>query len=433
VPQDEDAGESTAPDIVLSEALLGVLQSFDAIDLQPGDTFIHQGEASDAAYFVQSGSVLVYAETPYGELSLATHEAPRLVGEIGAFTGVARTASVKALTRVRVTRISRVQLLEVGQKYPDLLVSLIEQLSQQIASVSKAVALYTNALSALETRDCNEAIFEDLTNPPPQLVGFSTAFRRFADQISSKRRQQDEMASAAFIQRSLLPQDSIINAANDTIEVRATMRPARDVGGDFYDFFMLDDNRLAMVIGDVCGKGMPASLFMAVVVTVLRTAARDAPDAAAAMARANAQLCRDNSASLFATVFYAVLDLRSGVLEYCNCGHNAPIHLPASGEPRRLEATGLPLAVFDDSAASLSRTRIDPGDDLILFTDGVTEAFNPLEEEFGETFLIETLQSSRNLESAELVKRLFDRVDEFAEGEEQADDITCVVVRRHKV
>ena len=105
------------------------------------------------------------------------------------------------------------------------------------------------------------------------------------------------------------------------------MRPAREVGGDFYDFIPLDSNRLALVVGDVCGKGMPASLFMSVVVTVLRMAAREEQNAASAIARANALLCQDNKASMFATCFFAVLHLSEGVLEYCNCGHNAPIHL----------------------------------------------------------------------------------------------------------
>ena len=103
------------------------------------------------------------------------------------------------------------------------------------------------------------------------------------------------------------------------------------MGRNFHDFFKLDADRLAIVIGDVCGKGIPASIFMAVVVTVLRTAAREESDAASTIARANAILCRDNAASFFATAFYAVLNLRNGHLEYCNRGHNAPVHIPASG------------------------------------------------------------------------------------------------------
>ena len=169
---------------------------------------------------------------------------------------------------------------------------------------------------------------------------------------------------------------------------------------------------------------------MAVVVTVLRTAAREEPDAASTIARANALLCRDNAASFFATAFYAVLNLRNGILEYCNCGHNAPVHIPASGGPRRLAPTGLPLAMFADRSAAASCIQLNPGDYLILFTDGVTEALNPLKEEFGDCLLIETLLASRDCQATELVSRLFAAVESFAQGEAQADDIACVAIRR---
>jgi phosphoserine phosphatase RsbU/P len=421
---------STEQSLMSSEALAKVLASLRPIDLQSGDLLIQQGEASDAAYFLDSGSLLVYVETSYGPVSLATLQGPRLVGEIGALTGLARTTSVKALAPTRVFRIARAQLFELSQKSPELLMSVVRQLGQQIDSVNRAVALYTNALSALGTREFDAGILDELVNPSQQLAEFSAAFRRFADEILSKRRQEAEMASAALIQQSFLPKEAAVNVTNSDIEIRAKIRPTREVGGDFYDFFMLDADRLAIVIGDVCGKGIPASLFMAVVVTVLRSAAREERDAASTIARANTILCRDNAASLFATAFYAVLNLRNGTLEYCNCGHNAPVHIPASGEPRRLPPAGLPLGLFVDRPTAASCIQLNPGDNLILFTDGVTEALNPLKKEFGDPLLVETLLSTRNLTTAELVSRLFEAVDSFAQGEPQADDITCVAIRR---
>jgi len=423
---------SSEQSFVSSEALAKVLASLHPIDLQSGDVLIHQGDASDAAYFLNGGSLLVYVETSYGPVSLATLQGPSLVGEIGALTGLARTTSVKALTPAQVFRIARAQLFELSQKSPELLMSVVRQLGQQIDSVNRAVALYTNALAALGTREFNSKILDELANPSPQLAEFSTAFRRFADEILSKRRQEAEMASAALIQQSFLPKQSAMNVADSDVEIEAKIRPTREVGGDFYDFYMLDADRLAIMIGDVCGKGIPASLFMAVVVTVLRTAAREEPDAASTIARANTVLCRDNAASLFATAFYAVLDLRSGALQYCNCGHNAPVLIPASGEPRRLLSTGLPLALFADRPATASSIQLNPGDNLVLFTDGVTEAINPLKEEFGDSLLLETLLRDQNLTTTALVSQLFTAVDDFALGEEQADDIACVVVRRRR-
>src|SRR5215471_14487057 len=412
---------SSERSFLASEALAEVLASLRPITLNSEEMLINQGETSDAAFFLDSGSVLVFEETRYGPVTLATIQAPRLIGEIGALAGLARTASVKALTPARVFRISRAQLFELARKSPELLMAVVRQLGQQIDSVIKAVALYANALTALEKSEFDKGILDDLVNPPPEIAEFSAAFRRFADQIVSKQRQRAEMASAALIQQSFLPKESAVSLTDSDVKIAANIRPAREVGGDFYDFFRLDQGRLSIVIGDVCGKGIPASIFMAVVVTVLRTAAHEGLDVASTIERANTILCRDNAASLFATAFYGVLNLRSGIFEYCNCGHNAPVHVSASGEPSRLTATGLPLGLFADRSAATSRLQINPGDFLIMFTDGVIDALNPRKEDFGDNRLMETILSSRNLTMTELISHLFAAVDDFAQGEQQAD------------
>src|SRR5262249_45441123 len=149
-----------------------------------------------------------------------------------------------------------------------------------------------------------------------------------------------------------------------------------------------DSDRIAFAIGDVCGKGLPASLFMAVVVTVLRIAAHEEDTVTAAMARANATLCRGNAGSMFATVFFCVLDMRTGVLEYCNCGQSAPLLLSASGSVY-LTATGIPLGLFTDRPPLMAKVKIGIGESLVLYTDGVTEAMNEHREQFGETRLLE--------------------------------------------
>jgi phosphoserine phosphatase RsbU/P len=412
-----------------SEVLAPVLASLHPIELDSNEVLINQGDASDAAYYLDRGSLAVYAETNYGPVSLATIQAPRLIGEIGALTGLARTTSVKALGPARVFRVAQAQLFELTQESPELLMSVVGQLGQQIDSVNKAVALYTNALSALGRREFNPKILDDLVNPSPALAEFATAFRSFAEEILSKRRQEAEMESAALIQQSFLPKDPNLTLTNPALEIRAKIRPAREVGGDFYDFFKLDSDRLAIVIGDVCGKGIPASLFMAVVVTVLRLVAREEPNALLTMTRTNAILCRDNWAQLFATVFYAVLDLRTCTLEFCNCGQNAPVYMPHSGRLQRLAATGMPIALFDDRPPAASSIKLNPGDTIFLFTDGVTEALNPFKKEFGDDLLVQTLTKLQDLPATELLSRLFEAVRDFAGEEPQADDITCVAVR----
>lgn len=417
-------------DFITKEDFSALLDASRIIELSPGDALVRQGEASAAAWFLAEGSMCVYAETLYGDAPLAVLDAPRLIGEIGALAGLPRTASIRAQTPARLHEIERAQLVTFGRRSPDLLLAAVEQLGRQIATVNEALGLYANALKALEERSFDERILADLDNPPPALASFATVFHRFAKEIAGKRRHQDEMASAAMIQRSFLPKDDSINAKRQDVRVAAAIRPTREVGGDFYDFFTLDESRLAFVTGDVCGKGPPASLFAARVLTLLRTLGRDRPEPETVIARANALLCEENDAAMFATAFFGVLDLRSGELSYCNCGHVAPFHLTPAGDVHRLRRTGLPLAIDADLPAAAASTRLAPGDKLMLITDGVTEATDADYVEFGEERLLDLLSEAGALPPADLVKQVFVAVDAFAQSVDQADDIACLIIER---
>jgi len=398
--------------------------------LPSGTVLLRQSEASEYGFFLKSGSVSVLAETKFGTVTLATIEAPQLIGEIGVLAKLPRTATIKAASQITVVKVSGAQLLEIGLKNANLLLSVIAQLGRQIDAVNKAVGLYTSALEALEKREFDAAILEELAHPPPQLAEFSSAFQRFARQISDKRRQQDELAGAAIIQKSFLPKKSAIKAVGERIELHAAMRAARDVGGDFYDYFMLDDDRLAVCIGDICGKGISASIFMSVVITTLRTAAREEGGAAAIMARANAILARDNAACMFATVFFAIVELNTGRIEYCNCGHNPPYLINKLGQLTSLAATGLPMALYGEIIPGSAEAQLQPGEMLVLFTDGVTEAMNAASEEFGEEALMAGLEGQQAIAATQVVADVVAAVDKFANGAEQADDITLVVLKR---
>jgi serine phosphatase RsbU (regulator of sigma subunit) len=400
------------------------------VELAAETILLRQGELSEFAYFLKSGSVSVLAETKFGTVTLATIEAPQLIGEIGVLANLPRTASIKAASALTVVKISAAQLHEVGQRHPSLFLTVIAQLGRQIDAVNRTVGLYTTALSALEQREFDPAILEALSSPPPQLAEFSSAFRRFAKQISDKRRQEDELAGAAMIQKSFLPKKNALKNVFGRVELHAAMRPARDVGGDFYDYFMLDEDRLAVCIGDICGKGISASIFMSVVMTTLRTAAREEATVGAIMRRANEILARDNAACMFATVFFAVLNLKTGQLDYCNCGHNPPQVIDAQGQLTGLGTTGLPMALYGEIAPGAVEITLKAGDLLVLYTDGVTEAMNTSNEEFGDEALLSVLRGKQNLASTELVQNVFAAVDAFAAGAEQADDITLVAFRR---
>lgn len=406
-----------------------LIKGLEPVAFKAGSRLMRQGELSESAYFVSAGTVGVEAETDYGSVRLSTISAPKLLGEIAALSNLPRTASIIAVSDVEAYVVSRPRLLEFGQRRPDFLASLVGQLGKQLENVNRTLSLYSNALAALQSRDFDDKILEELSNPPPEFAEFSVAFRRFAQEIVGKRRGQDEVASAAIIQNSYLPDKQKLAGTADALSLDVRMRPARNVSGDLYDFFLLDENRVLIAIGDVCGKGIPASLFMAVVMTVLRIAAREEAGPEAMIARANAVLSRDNSTSMFATLFFAILDLRDGMIEYCNCGHNPPIIVSESGSVTSLTSTGLPLAIDPDFPATARRVQLAPTDLLVLFTDGVTEAMNRADEEFTEDRLLSALASAGTRDTERIVELIFDAIDGFVEDAEQSDDITCIALR----
>lgn len=409
-------------------ALEDMLAQLPAERLNAGDVLVRQGDVSDFACYVTEGTLAVFAESDYERVQLATLEAPRLIGELGVLAAYHRTATIEATSPVTLYRLSAEQLMDVGRAAPEFLLSVISQLGRQVDGMNRALSLYSNALSALERREFDSRILDDLAHPSPQLVTFANTFKRFANEILDKRRKDDELASAALIQRSFLPRLQALEDVAGILDLSANMRPARDVGGDFYDFFLLDEHRLAFAIGDVCGKGIPASLFMAIAISTLRSVALEERDVATTLARTNAILCRDNEASMFATLFYAVLDLRTGELEYGNCGHNAPYILSPSGMTS-LPTTGIPVGLIRGRSSKAVRLKLEKEDRLVLFTDGVTEAMNGTKDEFGNPRLEALLAAGGTLSAGDLVSRIFAEVDAFAAGEEQTDDITCLVLR----
>jgi serine phosphatase RsbU (regulator of sigma subunit) len=205
------------------------------------------------------------------------------------------------------------------------------------------------------------------------------------------------------------------------------MHPAREIGGDFYDFFLLDGDRLALTVADVSGKGIPAALFMAVSRTVLR-GGDGGDDMAGQMERANRLLAAENAAAMFVTAFHGVLDLKSGALRYCNAGHNPPYLLRAAGGREMLKATGIPFGVDGDLPYRVAETFLLPGDTLFVFSDGITEAFNPDAEEFGTDRLEDTLDKTPGRAAAELVADVLAATRDFAAGAEQSDDITALAL-----
>jgi serine phosphatase RsbU (regulator of sigma subunit)/CHASE2 domain-containing sensor protein len=259
------------------------------------------------------------------------------------------------------------------------------------------------------------------------------ADRIMAEQIAQKRAREAEMASAAAIQRAMLPNLQSSDFAESQLDIFADMIPVREVGGDLYDFVKLDGHRVVITIGDVCGKGVAASLFMAITQTVMRLVVRSGQDLQAEIKAANNLLVANNREEMFTTLFCSVIDGSSGTMSYCNCGHNPPLVLRrGEGTCETLHNCGPPLGIIDDISYVPRSIALAPGDMLLLYTDGVTEAENAQSAQFGMERLEQAILEIRGHSAQSVVEHVIKRVAEFAKGAPQSDDITCVAVVRNE-
>jgi sigma-B regulation protein RsbU (phosphoserine phosphatase) len=212
-------------------------------------------------------------------------------------------------------------------------------------------------------------------------------------------------------------------------------QPAREVAGDFYDFFLLPDNRLGVVIADVADKGMPAALFMTLVRTVMRATIQQPESPAEILARVNNILVPDSEQGMFVTLMYLVLSLDTGELAYSNAGHNPPLHFRCPMEDvYHLEKGGIALGVVPDSEFKNSTLQLSPGEFLVLYTDGITEAFSPSEEMYGVKGLEDTIKlaliHSPDLSAQELLQGIDQSVQVFVGDSLPSDDMTLIVLHR---
>jgi sigma-B regulation protein RsbU (phosphoserine phosphatase) len=256
--------------------------------------------------------------------------------------------------------------------------------------------------------------------------------QRERDTAAQKERMEGELTVARDIQRGIVPSIFPPFPEREEFDVHASLEPAREVGGDLYDFFLIDDDHLCLAVGDVSGKGVPASLFMAVTITLLRSAGHltGAPDEV--LARLNAALCRGNESAMFVTLFFGVVDLRTGELEYACGGHPAPYVVRADGRVEELpQARGVGLGVSERARYETLGATLQPGDTILEYTDGVTEAMSFQGDMFGQRRIEEALARGGGRLSADaLLQSVRDAVWDFAAGTEQYDDLTLLAFRR---
>ena len=274
-----------------------------------------------------------------------------------------------------------------------------------------------------------------------EVEGLSRSFERMTAELrnyidnlarvtAEKERIGAELDVATKIQASMLPSIFPPFPERSEFELFASMDPAKEVGGDFYDFFLVDDNTLAVVIADVSGKGVPAALFMVIAKTLIKNNAQYGRNPEEVFGTVNNLLCENNDTGLFVTAFIGYLDIPSGRLTYTNAGHNPPL-LHNGGESfKRLRIDpGFVLAGMEGFLYKQGEITLTKGGELFLYTDGVTEAVNNGEEIFGDPRLLETANTCIGLPLNEFTVSIRREIDRFADGAEQADDITMLMLR----
>jgi sigma-B regulation protein RsbU (phosphoserine phosphatase) len=241
---------------------------------------------------------------------------------------------------------------------------------------------------------------------------------------------QQDLITAREIQHAILPKVFPPYPDRKDFDIYGAMNAAKEVGGDFYDFFMIDNDRLGFVIGDVSGKGIPAAIFMAVSRTLIRATGLKGIPASECICYVNKLLCNESVSCMFVTVFYGILNMTTGELEYVNAGHNPPYLLDVNGTIKTLDMTnGKILGCIEECDFDSKTIQVNPGQTLLLYTDGVTEAFNMQYETFSNQRLEELLKNSAGSTIEDIIKKVLDEVTVFSAGAPQSDDITLLTVR----
>jgi sigma-B regulation protein RsbU (phosphoserine phosphatase) len=301
----------------------------------------------------------------------------------------------------------------------------ISTLSLKTADIAKG-----NLDIELPTAKSNDEVGELTASFENMRLALKEYISSLKETTAAKERMESELKIARTIQMSFLPKRFPYFTGKDEFEIYATLEPALEVGGDLYDFFLVDGDHLFFSIGDVSDKGVPAALFMAVTKTLMKGIASQGIAPSEVLNMVNVELCRDNEAMMFCTVFCGVLNIKTGECLYSNAGHNPPVIIRSGQKPQWLTLpAGFPMGVTEDSTYRTEKIVLNPGDTFILYTDGVTEAMDYDKTLYSANRLIHTVDISRTPSLEQLVSDIIKSVKDFTGEELQSDDITILAVR----
>lgn len=346
---------------------------------------------------------------------------------------------VQALAKVDETPDYALILTDINMPEMDGLTLLGKLREKQRADLKTVVVSAYGDMDNIRVA-MNRGAFDFITKPI-DFTDLETTINKTIDEVGRIREAmmaqdqlsglQFELDTAARIQQKILKKDFPAYPIRKEFDIHASMVAAKDVGGDLYDFFFIDDDRLAFLIGDVSGKGIPAAIYMAVCRTMIRAVASQVGDPGECLRRVNAMLIPESDLTTFVTVFYGVYNTRTGDVRYCNGGHNLPYVVRADHSVEELADTdGMLLGKIPHIEYDSAKINLKKGDKLVLFTDGVTEAMNPVGDMYEEPRFEQFLSGADKTNCEALTNHIFNDVLKFADGAEQSDDITVLVLGR---
>lgn len=372
------------PEGELKEGTRALLEAMEEVHIKKGEDIVTYGAgAEDGMYIILDGSTEVIDSK--GKL-INTLSVGDFIGELGLINDDKRAATVRAAGDVVCANISKGLFDEIAGK--------------------------------------NRKIYGTFMN---------MLYTKTTKLVTEQERIKSELAVATKIQAECLETDFTDFNKNEKVTIKAAMRPAKEVGGDFYDVFMIDENRMCFLIADVSGKGVPAALFMTMAKTHIKNYATLNLPLAEVAERANNQLCYKNESGMFVTAFICVLDLRTNDVTFINAGHNRPFIMDENGSFGMLPVkVNLALGMMEGLPYREQHFTLNEGQCIYMYTDGVTEALNTKQEFFGDDRLKEVLNKHASV-AADVdcfIDNMYNEVDAFADGEMQADDITMVYLSR---
>jgi len=328
------------------------------------------------------------------------------------------------LTDINMPRMDGLTLLsEINELFPDLRPVIISAYGDM---KNIRTALNRGAFDFI-TKPID---FEDLEITINKTLREVGQMRQAMDDRNRVLSFENELKVARDIQRRMLPPVRPEFHDKPHFAIEASMKPARAVGGDFYDFFMVEKEKLGFCIGDVSGKGVPAALFMVLCKSLLKAHAITGMDPGKCLRSVNNILHQQSDPAVFVTLIYGILDLTNGQLTFCNGGHNPFYIVSTNGELREIPANGgIPLSFLPDFSYASGTIALEPGQTVFFYTDGVNEAMDEEENEFSEQRLEESLSKAETKSPEKLIHDLQEQIEQFTRGTEQSDDITMLAVQ----